>query len=934
MFAGRTKRPVGASAAVAGVSPRPLASPVLAAPVPSGPSINLISVPAHSDRRGERGAGLDEDSLERDADRAAEQLARRPTGIIDQAPAEPLAPHSPGTARSPPPAVGEALRGPGQPLAPAVRRDFEAGFGWDFTQVRVHADAKADAAARSLGALAFTWGRDIAFRSGRYAPGSSAGRALLAHEIAHVVQQGGNAARLQLKEDPGARKVQSDEILPVRVYIKDFLGNRELLLELIKQHFGAADDAEAEKMRASLFGKGGISGQMTQADVDRGYVWVQVNHPMIAAEQARRRRYFEEVSAPTDAKLIPELKKEPQTPRQRASVDELIRQLEAAGMDPAAVLDFLSGALAPQDGELDVAAIVAIAPKIPALRSLEAWEYKSRTSERTSDPTALGASLDRFAGELAERQADQQAQMQLAQRLLPICGPLYARYREWKEAPGLPAKEGPPTQGQLAMELDPLLVAAGFPGGVQELDSCVQKFEQAFAKEAARRLDIALDQHLHQLMIQEERYRKTDAAALLFDAVSATGAALDYQEADEAASASVVGSRAETDAGVEEAVSEAIRSRDARNAGDAKVLGAAQGHPLVSQHDFGLEKLAQASDKSAVVRLMLENIESHRKDIARVKAKLDDPSLIFGNDEIFLRSLQSQGFTGIPCLEKLLRDHKDEVEWEDFLEGLALDLLFILIGLIPGGGIVTAGIGLAYDAWGLKKATDAYLLNDALYGAEVTTKPADPTDLILSAVDAGLSLSEFGKELWSLPGAKGSERLITSRGGDPDLRQSVTFTPPKTEVGKTGVDGKRGKSTGQKLSAKDKKQRMRAEKKKQKRAADRDRRIKEETRKKSAKQGGKAINKAAAESSELDQTLGIMSLGIDVAQILNNAKEVWEAETALDAVGKADKDAAAIIARGKAVGLSPETVLQFVKLRLGGASEAEVEAAMKAAAAK
>jgi hypothetical protein len=85
-----------------------------------------------------------------------------------------------------------------------LRSLFEAKLGRDFSDVRIHRDASAANAARSLGAQAFTVGRDVVFGEGRYAPGSSSGSRLLAHELAHVVQQESSpgAPRLQRKEDP------------------------------------------------------------------------------------------------------------------------------------------------------------------------------------------------------------------------------------------------------------------------------------------------------------------------------------------------------------------------------------------------------------------------------------------------------------------------------------------------------------------------------------------------------------------------------------------------------------------------------------------------------------------------------------------------------------------------------------------------------------
>jgi hypothetical protein len=83
----------------------------------------------------------------------------------------------------------------GRPLEPPVRGDMERAFGHDFSRVRVHAGPEAAGVAHGLGAAAFTRGRDLYFGAGRYAPDSAPGRRLLAHELAHVVQQdaGGGA---------------------------------------------------------------------------------------------------------------------------------------------------------------------------------------------------------------------------------------------------------------------------------------------------------------------------------------------------------------------------------------------------------------------------------------------------------------------------------------------------------------------------------------------------------------------------------------------------------------------------------------------------------------------------------------------------------------------------------------------------------------------
>jgi hypothetical protein len=97
------------------------------------------------------------------------------------------------------PPIAQAVVGsPGEPLDARTRAFMEPRFGHDFGRVRVHADARAGEAARAVDAHAYTVGEHIAFAPGRYAPETPAGRSLLAHELAHVVQQAeGGAPALQ-----------------------------------------------------------------------------------------------------------------------------------------------------------------------------------------------------------------------------------------------------------------------------------------------------------------------------------------------------------------------------------------------------------------------------------------------------------------------------------------------------------------------------------------------------------------------------------------------------------------------------------------------------------------------------------------------------------------------------------------------------------------
>ena len=104
--------------------------------------------------------------------------------------------------------VHDVLRSPGQPLDASARSFMEPRFGHDFSGVRVHADDRAATSARAVNALAYTVGRDVVFGAGQYAPGTIAGKRLLAHELTHVVQQS-RAASLSIQRAGPGEKAES-----------------------------------------------------------------------------------------------------------------------------------------------------------------------------------------------------------------------------------------------------------------------------------------------------------------------------------------------------------------------------------------------------------------------------------------------------------------------------------------------------------------------------------------------------------------------------------------------------------------------------------------------------------------------------------------------------------------------------------------------------
>lgn len=85
--------------------------------------------------------------------------------------------------------VHDVLNSPGHSLDRATRSYFEPRFGHDFSNVRVHTDSQAAQSARSVNALAYTVGQNVVFGTSQYQPGTAQGNRLLAHELAHTIQQ-------------------------------------------------------------------------------------------------------------------------------------------------------------------------------------------------------------------------------------------------------------------------------------------------------------------------------------------------------------------------------------------------------------------------------------------------------------------------------------------------------------------------------------------------------------------------------------------------------------------------------------------------------------------------------------------------------------------------------------------------------------------------
>jgi hypothetical protein len=112
-------------------------------------------------------------------------------------------------------AVDRAASSIGEPLPDAVRVHFESSLGADLSEVRIHAGSQSAEAADAVSAQAYTVGQDIHFGAGRFAPAESSGLHLLAHEVAHTLQQksstGTPGSKLEVSKPDDPSEIEAEQ---------------------------------------------------------------------------------------------------------------------------------------------------------------------------------------------------------------------------------------------------------------------------------------------------------------------------------------------------------------------------------------------------------------------------------------------------------------------------------------------------------------------------------------------------------------------------------------------------------------------------------------------------------------------------------------------------------------------------------------------------
>jgi len=119
---------------------------------------------------------------------------------------------------------------------------MEPRFGYDFSQIRVHTDSQAAHSAKDIRALAYTVRQNVVFAEGQYAPLTRRGRALLAHELTHIIQQSAHSVQ-KIQRQPAPQPTAQQKATPAAKTTSD--------IDLAMAHFGDADKLNAAFQKLS-----------------------------------------------------------------------------------------------------------------------------------------------------------------------------------------------------------------------------------------------------------------------------------------------------------------------------------------------------------------------------------------------------------------------------------------------------------------------------------------------------------------------------------------------------------------------------------------------------------------------------------------------------------------------------------------------------------
>lgn len=605
-------------------------------------------------------------------------------------------------------------------------------FGHDFSRVRIHSDDAAAQSARTMSAEAFTVGRDIVFGQGRFNPRTLDGKKLLAHELAHVVQQSGGRGFLCKKDSPPAKDKQVSRTVVIppgttsreefRRYAETVIFGRVVNLpwtaqgalpQIYEDISKAIGTPVTFTFSASQIAAYGTPSAKERAEArnatDKDYAALSESERVAINEEIDKRYYAATESTPGVKIKAGEKGKIAiwNSLRQEVLADR--RKLDALPMDIKAVL-FAGGPDAPVLTPDKYAQALRIAQKLATLSPEARQDYLSRVNASTTSLDDFERSVNSYLSFVANRER-QANELDAAEKPLFGAETLYERYRQYEAIKSF----SPAAAEEMGAELLEDLKDSKF-NSIDSFGQATEAYRIAFRTQA---VNLALDVLAHyDHMVFEERQllQRREWVAGIVKGIADSQASELYEKAEKQEDLAAI-----TRMGIDpmdkvnkwrdyQRVNQYRKEATALRAqAEAEVISGSGNDALVADRSTDREKLAGLDIDDAheylveTLNEVVENIRSSRAEF------LEDPDRVFDLPDLIAAAKQLHGVGGKTVYNQIIDDFIETEHYKHLLSSIAIGVLQIaLIVLVPGGGWLAAAALIANAGISTALAVSAY----------------------------------------------------------------------------------------------------------------------------------------------------------------------------------------------------------------------------------
>lgn len=610
--------------------------------------------------------------------------------------------------------------GLGSPLPPSTKSEMETALGADLTRVRVHSDRHAADMSRELNAQAFTYGRDVFFAGGRFDPASRQGKHLLAHELAHVLQQGRHGIRR--KETSPPKKVQ----VTFFVVFHQPVNGAEFFTRCVMQYAQISRADAEQQIKAGKFncrhplytnttgvtpdlvGKsievavevGGMTkSQLAESNKRAASVAALPPADRDAINNEADRRFWSRVGGTSQKPLTQDPKHEGMRQMWVRMRDSVVQDQEGVAKVATHVQKFLNPGgerIPPRDYKT----FLRLAKKLETFTEADWALYKRRVTSSTSDYERLEESIDLFKSSQAVVKKDMdriRGRETLFQQIKAFRDLQTRMFTPGTKSETLPY-DRPGAAEKYEFEkanVEAALQAAGF-ATLAEFDAACAALVETVRSRAVEIAMLALGESERVVVSERQRYEDPNENAKLFAALQPTRAALDQAaEAFSEALPTPAQLKAESTSTTSKQKEAEERYGESSRRAEAGRAGLSDQYPILKDPELRSQALNVASADALGV-VLRRNADERRRHIQQTRVNvLGKRDRVFEFKPVLALAYQELGIASDSVFDLAVREYKEHLAAADFAVNLAIGALAIGLGLLTFGGGTIAVVAIS-----------------------------------------------------------------------------------------------------------------------------------------------------------------------------------------------------------------------------------------------